>query len=54
MGNWAIYGIFLSVFLGVSWIMRILLSQDVSRRVDRKVAEDRAGFCTWPREVAEE
>jgi hypothetical protein len=54
MGNFVVYGIFVSVFLGISWIMRILLSQDVSRRVDRKIAEDEAGLCTWPREFAGE
>jgi len=47
------YLVVLAFFLGVSWFVRFVVSQDISRRVDRKVAEDSAGFCTWPREMAE-
>ena len=54
MGNWGLYVIFLAVFLGISWIMRAIVSQDATRRVDRKVKEDKAGLCTWPREMAGE
>lgn len=48
------YLVILAVFLTMSWFVRYIVSQDVSRRVDRKVAEDKAGFCTWPREMAGE
>jgi hypothetical protein len=47
------YLVFLSIFLGVSWFVRVVVSQDVTRRVDLKVAEDNVGFCTWPREIAD-
>lgn len=44
------YVIILGVFLGISWIMRLIISQDTARRVDKRTAEDKAGFCTWPRD----
>ncbi|MBS4020945.1 MAG: hypothetical protein KGZ79_00785 [Dethiobacter sp.] len=49
--NIVAYLVFLMAFLGISWIVRIIVSQDASRRVDRKMAEDSAGFCTWPRDM---
>jgi hypothetical protein len=54
MGSLGFSLIVLAAFLTVSWFFRIIISQDVSRRVDRKVAEDKAGLCTWPREMTEE
>lgn len=47
------YLVILTVFLGISWFMRAVVSQDVTRRVDRRTAEEKAGFCTWPRELQE-
>lgn len=44
------YLVIVAAFLGVSWLIRYIVSQDVSRRVDRKLAEESAGFCSWPRE----
>ena len=46
--------VMLAVFLGFSWIVRYIISKDTTDRVDRKVAEQKAGFCTWPREAIEE
>jgi hypothetical protein len=54
MNSIGFFLVVLAVFLTISWIFRIFISQDVSRRVDRKVAEDKAGFCTWPRQITEE
>jgi hypothetical protein len=48
------YLVILAVFLGISWFIRLMVSQNIANRVDRKVAEDKAGFCTWPRELSEE
>ncbi len=45
------YFVILLAFLGISWIVRVVVSQDATRRVDRKVAEESAGFCTWPRDM---
>lgn len=39
------YHLILSVFLGISWFVRYIVSQGVSRRVSRKVAGDAARFC---------
>ncbi|MBS4008701.1 MAG: hypothetical protein KGZ45_09810 [Clostridium sp.] len=52
--NFLAYLIILAVFLGISWVIRIFISKDVSSRVERKVAEDKAGFCTFPRKMADE
>jgi len=48
------YLVILAFFLSVSWFIRFVVSQNITNRVDRKVAEDAAGFCTWPRELSEE
>jgi hypothetical protein len=45
------YLVILVIFLSISWIVRGVVSQDISRRVDRKVAEESVGFCTWPRDM---
>ncbi|HHX73703.1 MAG TPA: hypothetical protein GX699_02215 [Firmicutes bacterium] len=50
MEDLARYVIILAVFLGVSWIMRLIISQDTARRINRKEAEEKAGFCVWPRD----
>jgi len=52
--NFLGYLIVMAVFLGISWVIRIFISKDVSSRVDRKVAEEKAGFCTFPREMTGE
>jgi|GEM_PF-1421302 len=52
--NFLGYLIIMAVFLGISWVIRIFISQDVSSRMDRKVAEEKAGFCTFPREMTGE
>lgn len=54
MGNIVMYAVILTVFLGISWLMRFIVSQDTTKRVGRSIAEEKAGFCTWPRDIAEE
>lgn len=48
------YLVILAVFLGISWFIRFVVSQNTSQRVGRKIAEDKAGFCTWPRQLSDE
>ena len=48
------YVVIFTVFLGFSWIVRYIISKDTTDRVDRKVAEQKAGFCTWPRQIVED
>lgn len=52
--GYAGYLVILAVFLGISWIIRFMVSQSVRRRVDRKITVDKATFCSWSRELSEE
>lgn len=49
--NFLVYAFIFAVFLGISWIIRIFISKDVSSRTERKVVEEKAGFCTFPRQI---
>jgi hypothetical protein len=52
--GYAGYLVILAVFLGISWIIRYLVSQSVRRRVDRKITGDEAMFYSLSRELSEE